>query len=94
MPDHVKVGDIVRVEVDPTEWEVIAIEPGKVTLYRSYTGEHGWPVVVKGETHPGVVWFVREGTPPKLRIDPASLNIRRLTAAEFAEYTKDVEEDL
>lgn len=88
---HVKVGDIVRIEVDPTEWEVASIEPGRIRLSRSYTNDKGWPVMVSAETHPGVVWFVREGTSPKFTAAPGSLTIRRLSADEFAEYVKDVD---
>lgn len=84
----VRVGDIVRVEFDPTEWEVIAVEPGRVALTRSHTNEAGWPVVTHCWIDPGRVWFVREAARPKLQLDPSRATIRHMSAEEAEEWRK------
>lgn len=84
----IRVGDIVRVEFDPTEWEVLAVEPGRVALTRTHTNEAGWPVITHCWIDPGRVWFAREAARPKLQLDPSRATIRRMSAEETEEWRK------
>lgn len=84
----IRVGDIVRVELDPTEWEVLAIESDRVALTRSHTNEAGLPAITHCWIRPGRAWFVREASRPKLQLDPSRTTIRRMSAEDVEEWRK------
>jgi len=84
----IRVGDIVRVELDPAGWEVLTVEASRVALTRSHTNEAGWPVVTQCWMHPGRVWFAREAARPKLQLDPSRTTIRHMSAEEAETWRK------